>query len=210
VSLVSIRDTASVDPWFRRRPRLALGVAAALFAAVLALRLTVGTPLDAYSMLYVFPVALVAIVFGLRGGIMAGLVAVSLMVVWAAVQDVSLSPAGWLSRMLPMLLLGALLGEATDRLRQAEAERRRWARASLLHRDAIEINDSIVQGMAAAKWSLEMGRIDDGLATLDETITRAQGLVSGLIREAEMGGRTERLGERAPAGVPGTTRDTVA
>jgi len=169
-------------------------VATVLFAAVLVLRLLTGSIEDAYSMLYVLPVALLAVEFGLRGGLPGGLVTVGLTVLWVVVDDVSLSPTGWLSRLVPPLLLGVLLGQATDRLRRAEREQRRLARAALLHRKAIEINDSLIQGMAVAKWSLESHRIDAGVQTLDRTIADAQEMVSELIRDAEMDRRSEDLG----------------
>ncbi|QIK75795.1 hypothetical protein [Nocardioides piscis] len=182
---------ASGDLWFRRRPGLAMAVAGVLFVGVLALRLLTGTPVDAYSLLYALPVALVATASGLRAGTVAGVVAVGLTVVWAALQDVSLTPTGWASRVLPLLLLGVLLGHATDRERRAELERRRLQAAALLHREAIEINDSLVQGMAAARWSLDAGDVDRGMDILDRTIVQAQDLVSDLIRRADMGERTE-------------------
>ncbi|MDI6910103.1 hypothetical protein [Nocardioides sp.] len=186
----------ATEAWFRRRPPLTWGAAASLFLGVFVLRLSGGTVEDAYSMLYVFPVALVAFAFGLRKGAAAGVLAVLLIVVWAVVRDVSLDPAGWASRIMPILLLGVLLGEASDRLRRNDAERRRLETAALLHRDAIEINDSLIQGMAAAKWSLEAGDVETGLRTLNATITQAQDLVSGLIRQAGMGDRTERPTDR--------------
>jgi hypothetical protein len=164
-----------------------------MFAGVLTVRLLMGGPEDAYSMLYVLPVALLATAFGLRAGAVAGALAVLLIVFWAVVQDVGLTPLGWASRVIPILLLGILLGRAADRMRRAETERQRLRAAALLHREAIEINDSLVQGMAAAKWSLEAGRVDAALDTLDHTMTRAQDLVSGLIRQANMAGRTEQL-----------------
>lgn len=183
----------TLDPWFRHSRRSALVVAAALFVAILAVRLSVGSPLEAYSMFYVLPIALVAVALGVRGGLGAALLAIALTVVWVVVRDVSLTPTGWLSRAVPMLLLGGLLGSACDRLRQAEAAHRSLAGSALLHRRAIEINDSLVQGMVAAKWSLEAGRTDAGLATLNDTISRAQDLVSDLIREADMEGRSVDL-----------------
>lgn len=185
------------DPWFQRRPKLVLAVAAVLYAAVLTVRLLVGTPVDAYSMLYALPVALVATSFGLRAGCVAGLVAVGLTVVWAIAQDVSLTPTGWASRVVPLLVLGALLGRATDQTRLAEIEHRRLEEAALLHRQAIEINDSLTQGMAAAKWSLDAGQVETGKKILDETIVLAHELVSGLIRRADMGARTEQLSPQA-------------
>jgi hypothetical protein len=184
------------DPWFRRRPGLSLAAAGVSFVAVFALRLGTGTVEDAYSLLYVLPVALVATAYGRRGGTAAGLLAVVLIVLWTVIRDVSLTPTGWVSRVLPILLLGALVGDAADRLRRGEEERRQLESAALLHREAIEINDSLVQGMVAAKWSFEAGSVEAGMATLNDTITRAHDLVSGLIREAGMGGRTEELPQR--------------
>jgi hypothetical protein len=170
-----------------------LAVAGALFVAVLTLRLLVGDAEDAYSMFYVLPVALIATSFGMRAGAGASLVAIGLIVLWTVVRDVSLTPTGWASRVVPLLLLGVLLGEASDRIRRAEQGRREAAAAALLHREAIEINDSLVQGMAAAKWSLEAGQTEVGLKTLNETITRAHDLVSGLIREAGLGADSRHL-----------------
>ena len=40
--------------------------------------------------------------------------AVGLIVLWAAVRDVSLTPLAWASRVVPMLLLGTLLGYAAE------------------------------------------------------------------------------------------------
>jgi hypothetical protein len=124
------------DPWFRRHPTLALMVAGVLFAVVLSVRILAGSPVDAVSMLYALPVALVATTFGLRAGAAAGLIAVALTVFWAIARNVSLTPSGWVSRVLPLLLLGVLLGHAADRLRMAELGRRRLESAALLHREA--------------------------------------------------------------------------
>ena len=192
-------------PWFRLHPGLALGAAGLLYAAVLSLRLLTGTPVDAYSMLYALPVALVATTFGLRAGTAAGLVAVGLTVLWAVTQHVSLTPTGWASRVVPLLLLGVLLGHATDRERRAEVERLHLEAAALLHREAIEINDSLVQGMAAAKWALEAGQMDAGSKILDQTLTEAHDLVSSLIRRADMGSSTEPIRHTLPIAPLGVT-----
>ncbi|MFI7065237.1 hypothetical protein ACIBL3_29880 [Kribbella sp. NPDC050124] len=184
--IVPVRS--SREPWFRQRPAAAVALAAVLYALVLVLRLFTGGPSDAYALLFVLPIALVAVTFGMRAGLAGGVVAVALIVVWVMVEDVSLSPIGWVSRIVPLLLLGVLLGDAADRLRRAEEERLRLEAAALLYREAIEINDSVVQGMAAARWALETGRVDAGLQTLEQTITQAEELVSGLIRQAGLGG----------------------
>lgn len=181
---------SSREPWFRQHPKLVLAVATVLFASVWLLRLFNGEPTDASTLLFTLPVALIAIAFGLRAGLAAGTLAVVLVVVWVVTTDTTLSAVGWISRCLPELLLGLLLGHASQRLRQAEDERRRVESAALLYREAIEINDSLVQGMAAARWSLQAGEVEAGLKILDETLVQAQELVSDLIRRAGMGPST--------------------
>ena len=190
-NLASLPKAATRDPWFRRRPRLAIAVIGMLYLAVFWLRLRAGSPVDAYSMLYVLPVALAATAFGQRVGASAGLLAVSLIVAWAVIRQVSLSPTAWASRVVPILLLGSLLGRAVDRVRQAERDRRRLEVAALMHREAIEINDSLIQRMVAARWSLEAGQTDVGLQILTAAVSEAELLVSGLIKRAGMGERTE-------------------
>jgi len=189
-----------LGPWFRRHPVSALTVAGVLFAGILVLRLLTGGPADAFSMLYALPVALLAIAFGLRSGALAGLAAVGLIAVWAIAEDVSLTPLGWLSRAVPLLLLGVLLGHASDQARRAEEERRRVETSALLHQEAIEINDRLVQGLAAARLYFESGDVDTGRRILDETIAQARELVSGLIRRADMGGRSVPVSGDPPTG----------
>lgn len=205
----SARSAPVREPWFRARPEFTIAVSSILFAAVLALRLLFGDSRDAYSMLYVLPVSLLATAFGRRIGTAAGVFAVGLVVLWVVVDDVALSPMGWLSRVVPLLLLGALVGDASDRLQRAEAERSRLEAGSRLHQEAIEINDSLIQGMAAAKWLLEAGRTESALATLDETIALGHKLVSALIREAGIGSQSTVIPSRPTATEPTESRSRV-
>ena len=174
-------------PWFSRSAGATIAVAVALFAALFVLRLTVGDPDDAVSMLFALPIALVAVAFGFRAGILSGVAGVVLLALWVWVDDVSLSALGWVSRVTPMLLLGGLLGHAADRMRRAEDESRRLEVAAERQRDAIEINDSIVQGLSAAKWSLESGNVEGALAIVEDTLEQGHRLVSQLLRDADMG-----------------------
>ena len=180
-------DQVGTTPWFRERPQWTIGVAIALFAGVLALRLSMGSPDDAINMLYALPVALLALAFGRNAGVLAGLTAVALVGAWALLEDVELSAIGWASRIVPLLLLGGLLGDASDRLAAADARQRALEASAQRHRDATEVNDTLVQGMAAAKWAFEAGRTESGLRTLTETIEVGHQLVSKLMREADMG-----------------------
>lgn len=180
-------EVIGAGPWFSRSAGATIAVAVALFAALFVLRLTVGGPDDAISTLFALPIALVAVAFGFRAGILSGFAGVALLALWVWVDDVSLSALGWVSRVTPMLLLGGLLGHAADRMRRAEDERRRLEVAAERQRDAIEINDSIVQGLSAAKWSLESGNVEGALAIVEDTLEQGHRLVSQLLRDADMG-----------------------
>lgn len=173
-------------PWFQQRRGLAAGVCVVLFGAVTVMRFALGDDAAiAVTMLYVLPISLAAVAWGRWVGAGAGVVGLALIGVWVLAQDVDLSILGWLSRAVPLLLIGFVLGDASERLRRAEEERFLQERRNLRLRHAVEINDSLIQGMAGAKWSLEAGRVDTGLEMLDETITEGQRLVSDLIREAD-------------------------
>ena len=175
------------EPWFGGRPTLTVAVAAALFAAVLALRFSVTSTAEPITLLFCLPVALLAMAFGLRAGLLSGLAGILLIALWVGVRQVDLSVLGWATTTIPILLLGVLLGDATDRLHRSEKERRQLEAAAQRHRDALEINDSVVQQLSAAKWALEAGRTERGLEIVGQTLDVAQALVSELLRDADMG-----------------------
>lgn len=173
------------DPWFRRSPAASIAVAVVLFGGVLAMRLLTGTAKDATTLLFCLPIALLAITFGRLAGLLAGLAGVGLVLVWVLADGVELSVLGWATRAVPMLLLGLLVGDASDRLRRAEDERVRLEADAARHREAIELNDTIVQGLSAAKWALEEGRSAHALALVNEVLSHAIDRVSELMRSAD-------------------------
>lgn len=174
-------EAARPGPWFRWHPGLAVGVALALYAAVFALRLAVHGVSDAITLLFVLPIALLAVAFGTRAGVVSGAAGVLLVALWVAVSGVSLTPLGWVTRVTPMVLLGGLVGAASDRLRRAAEAERRLLVAELREREAAEINDAIIQRMAAAKWSLEAGDGERSIELLTDSIETAEALVADLL-----------------------------
>ena len=48
---------------------------------------------------------------------------------------------------------------------------------------ALELNDEVVQGLAAAKMAMETGRHDQGLEVVAATLERAKGIVSRLLEQ---------------------------
>jgi PAS domain-containing protein len=73
--------------------------------------------------------------------------------------------------------------DVTER-REAGDVRRELAVAVARHRDAIEINDSVVQALAAAKWALEVGNVERGLDAVSDAFGTAQQLVADLLGDS--------------------------
>lgn len=108
--------------WPALRAPQTLAIASALFAGVFALRQGDPNVGDADVILFVVPIALLALQFGLRGGLAGGLLALALVVVWDLSERVTLTTLGYLSRGSAFLLLGTLLGLFVDHHRRLEGE----------------------------------------------------------------------------------------
>lgn len=152
-----------------------------MFVAVTGLRFAVHGTDESITLLFVLPIALLAASFGARAGAVAGGAGVALVAVWATATDASLTPLGWVTRAIPMLLLGVLVGAASDQLRDAARVERRLVVAEERTREAAEINDGIVQRLVAAKWALEAGDSGRGIGLLIESIESAERLVADLL-----------------------------
>jgi signal transduction histidine kinase len=161
-----------------------MAVATVAFACVFAGRLAVADPVGAVADVYAFPVALIAVGFGAAAGAGAGILGAALMSLPLGQAGIDHSPLSWAMRAAALLVIGVLLGDASDRLAAAQQLHAKIALATERHREAIEINDGLVQGMAAAKWLLEAGRDDAALDALTQTLATGEQLVSKLIREA--------------------------
>jgi hypothetical protein len=186
----------STGPWFVDRPRLTALTAVLLCLAATAMLFAGGNAALDAPVLLCLPIALLATTFGLRGGLGGSAAAVLLIVGWTVTGQVDLDPLAWLARIGPLLLLGLLLGDAMDRLRRAEGARVRLEDAERRHREAIQLNDTIVQSLAAAKWRLESSDLAGGLAIVDETLAQGNRMVSDLIRGARL--RPLWMGEESP------------
>jgi PAS domain S-box-containing protein len=102
-------------------------ISAVLFAVVLVLKLAVTEPGWGFPLLYDIPVALVALSFGVRGGLVAALIGMVLFTIGDQAGDIQSNAAGYISRALSFFVLAGLLGLYADRLRRADAEARRLA-----------------------------------------------------------------------------------
>jgi signal transduction histidine kinase len=194
-----VLPVADPGPWFHRHPRLAVGAATALFGAVALLRFATGDERDATLLLLVLPIALVALAFGLRAGASAAVASVGLLVAWVVTADVTLSALGWVSRVVPLLLLGILIGHASDSQRRSSAVAARLVLVEERQREAAEINDTIVQNLTVAKWNVESGNLDAGVEALEEVIGASQALVVDLLTGLEISGSERRRSRGVPS-----------
>ena len=79
----------------------------------------------------------------------------------------------------PKRMIGTLQ-DVTDE-RRAEDLHRRLELADLREHQALELHDTVVQGLAAGVMALQMGRVDHAQRLFDQTLAKARALVSGLL-----------------------------
>jgi len=107
-------------------------IALVLFAGIFALAATDGNHTDSEEVLYVVPIGLLALTFGLRGGLVGALVGLALIGTWdLTTHDSSVSVPGDACWAIAFLLLGTLLGSFVDHRRTLEAEISRYFDESL-------------------------------------------------------------------------------
>ena len=119
----------SMRPRVPRARRLKPGAAAtlalalALFLGVFAMRVLDPSISDGQGTFYVLPVAVLALGFGLRGGVAGALVGFALARGWDMHHpQTQLTELGYFNRGVALLLLGVLLGLFVDHRRRLEAE----------------------------------------------------------------------------------------
>lgn len=93
------------------------------FALVTILRFVVANPIEGVGFLYVIPISIVAVQYGLAGGLGGTACASGLTVVWAIGQSVELGPGGYASLFVSFLAVGVVVGLLSEGRRQLENER---------------------------------------------------------------------------------------
>jgi response regulator RpfG family c-di-GMP phosphodiesterase len=151
----------------RSSPAIAIGLALALFLGVFALRDGDANVGDAEGILYVIPIACLALRFGLRGGLVGALTSFALIVAWDLHHPATtVTVSGYLTRGVAFLTLGVLLGLFVDQHRRLEtsvlrlhvtaenqlAETTRWLEAEVAERtrELVESRAETLQRLAVA------------------------------------------------------------
>ncbi len=194
--------------WYRSRPGVAITIAIVLFAAVSAARYVSNGSGQAVDILYSLPIALLAVAFGLRGGLIGAATGFALFAVLELTNGVGdIDVTGWVARAAGLFLLGFLLGHATDQIEAgqrralADQERRRALRETARRQaEALEVSDTILQHLAAAKWMVETGRNQEAIDLLCETLHAGQQMVADQL-PVRQGGIDDSLLDECPTRV---------
>jgi signal transduction histidine kinase len=115
----------STEPTRRIRPWAVVAVALALFMGGFVLRLSVDDPGALIANTYTVPIALLAMVFGVRAGLVAAAFAVLLVWAWGEFNTVHPGALGYSTRAGVFVLVAVLVGYYSERLKRDIAERRR-------------------------------------------------------------------------------------
>lgn len=137
------------------------------FLAVTVLRFVSDSEADAIAVLYVIPIGLTAIRYGMAAGFAAAGLAFALFGAWSAAEEPDIGVVGYLTRACAFAVAAGGLSWAAQRLWRAE----RRARGRELH-------DTIVQRLAVARYSAEAGQVDECVRAVDEALEGVQRMVS--------------------------------
>jgi putative two-component system response regulator len=144
------------------RRRIATLTAAALAFGALYLWRTGDTVIaDALVLLFVIPVAILALEFGVLGGLAGAITAIVLLAGWDASGAGGIAPLGYLARALAFLVLGAGIGRAAELRRRLEHDLLS-ARDTSLHMIATTSLDGVFRSLNPA-WELALGVPRDAL-----------------------------------------------
>ncbi|MGH2806163.1 MAG: hypothetical protein ACRDKT_02690 [Actinomycetota bacterium] len=78
--------------------------------------------------------------------------------------------------------LGVMANLALERVRASEM-RLELAEAQLRRAQALEINDNVVQGLAVAKYAMDLGQLDKAQEAVEGTLAAARRIISDLLEE---------------------------
>ena len=178
---------------YRLRGRLGLPAFQVLVAAGTVL-VTVcvafqGKDASLYGLLYFWVALFGFYFFSVRWAVAQIALAMGAYGVILATRDISVVPAANLLVTAGTLVGGgALVGVLSRVLRHQAAQLTARQLSEERERRALQINDSIVQGLAVAKYALESGDTGWGARAVDDALERAQQIINEQLTEAGIDG----------------------
>lgn len=184
--------------WIGSRLACSLALAGALFVVIAIGQWIIDDPSTAISIAYLIPVAIIALSCGRVAGAGAGVLAVILISTWAISSDTEIGTVGWICRVVPVIALGVLIGDAAERVRVSIEAARHAAHLTVVQRHSAEVGDLVLQQMAAAKWMLEAGQPETAAEVLMATMETAERNVAEILVPTRRRGVDRGVDRAAP------------
>ena len=160
-----------------RRPSVArraaiVALAAVLFVIAFSARLAVDDPNALLANFYIVPIAVLAIEFGTRAGLLAAALAFALVPAWSVINAVHVDALGYVSRGAAFLVTGVIVGGFSDRLRKDIGERQDAQRDLALYADQLEgSNRDLARSVARLEAFAEIARAVGGETDLERILS---------------------------------------
>ncbi len=165
-----LKPAASVPSSTRRV--VVLAAAAVLFALTFAARVVIPDPGALLANFYVVPIALVAIEFGTRAGLVAAAFAFALVPLWGIIDQVHVTALGYVSRGAVFVITGAVVGTFAERLRADIGERQLAQRHLALYADELErSNRHLSRSVQRLEAFAEIARAVGGETDLERVLS---------------------------------------
>ena len=167
------RLKATAPPPASATKRVAIVAAATLlFSAAFAARLAVDDPGALLANFYLIPIAVLAIEFGVRAGLVAAAVAFALVPAWSVINHVHVNALGYVSRGAAFVVTGAVVGRFSERLRNDMTVRQEAQRDLALYADQLESsNRGLARSVERLEAFAEIARAVGGETELDRVLS---------------------------------------
>jgi signal transduction histidine kinase len=164
------RDAASPT---RLPPWAVLLAALVLFLGGFALRLSVDDPGALVANFYTVPIAMLAVVYGVRAGLVAAGFALVLVWAWGRFESQHVGVLGYSTRGAVFLLVATLVGYYSERLRRDIAERRRAERELAIRAEDLSVsNTELTRAVTRLEAFAEIARAVGGETELETVLDR--------------------------------------
>jgi len=166
-----LRATSPSAPSATKRA-LIVAVAVLLFAMAFAARLAIDDPDALLANFYIIPIAVLAIEFGVRAGLIAAAVAFALVPAWSVINDVHVDALGYVARGAAFVVTGVVVGRFSERLRNDVAVRQDAQRDLALYADQLESsNQGLARSVERLEAFAEIARAVGGETELDRVLS---------------------------------------
>ncbi|MGN6867341.1 MAG: GAF domain-containing sensor histidine kinase [Solirubrobacteraceae bacterium] len=166
-----LRATAPQPPSAAKRVAIVL-IAALLFGAAFTARVVIYDPDALLANFYIIPVAVLAIEFGTRGGLIGAAVAEALVPAWSVINDINVHPLGYIARGSAFVITAVVVGRFSERLRSDMAVRQDAQRDLALYADELEAsNRGLARSVERLEAFAEIARAVGGETELDRVLS---------------------------------------